>query len=104
MDNLGLLLLSLAALRLAHEEFLCYAHHLVGSVLVEDNHIVDIGTVANELVLLQRCSDEAFLNQSFCLLIFDPVAMGKTHSHNGIVLFDRVNNFKSVRYVTQKYR
>ena len=46
---------------LAHEELIGYAHHLHASVAVEDDDIVDVGAVADELVLLQSGADEALL-------------------------------------------
>ena len=46
---------------LAHEELIGHAHHLHASVAVEDDDIVDVGAVADELVLLQSGADEALL-------------------------------------------
>ncbi len=69
MDNLGLLLLGLAALGLSHKEFLGNAHHLVGAVAVEDNHVINVGTVAHKLVLLQRGAYEALLAVDVELLV-----------------------------------
>ena len=46
---------------LAHENFLGHTHHLVFSVFVEDNDVVEVGAVAHELVFLQRRSDESFV-------------------------------------------
>ena len=46
---------------LADEQFLGNLYNLVLTVFIEDDDIVDIGAVTYELVLLQRCSDEAVL-------------------------------------------
>ena len=61
MDNLRLAALVLRLLRLAHEELILHAHHLIGAVAVEENHVVDIGTVADVFVLLQSGANEALL-------------------------------------------
>ena len=61
VDDFGLPLLRLRTLRLAHEEFVGDAHHLVRAVLVEEDDVVDVGAVLHELVLLQARADEALL-------------------------------------------
>ena len=45
---------------LTHENLLCHLHHLELSVAIEQYHVVDVGAVAHELVLLQARSDESF--------------------------------------------
>ena len=69
MDDLAFALLGLRALRLAHEDLLANADDLVGAVLVEDDDIVDVGAVADELILLQPSADEAFLAVDIELLV-----------------------------------
>ena len=69
MDDLALALLGFRALRLAHEDLLADADDLVGAVLVEDDDIVEVGAVADELVLLQRCADETVLAVDVELLV-----------------------------------
>ena len=46
---------------LADKDFLCHADDFVLAVFVEDDNVVDVGTVADELVLLQAGADEAFV-------------------------------------------
>ena len=43
---------------LAHEYFFCHTDHLVFTIFVEDDDIVDVRTVTDELVLLQTSTDE----------------------------------------------
>ena len=45
----------------AHENLVGHLQHLIFSIAIEDNHIVNIRTVAHKLVLLQPRSDETFL-------------------------------------------
>ena len=45
----------------AHKNLVGHLQHLIFSVTIEDNHIVNIRTVAHKLVLLQPRSNEAFL-------------------------------------------
>ena len=61
MDNLHLALLLLGTFGFTDENLVGHLHHLVRAVLVEDDDIVYVGTVADILVLLQRCADEALL-------------------------------------------
>ena len=44
---------------LTHEDLLCHADHLVFTVLVEDDDVVEVGAVAHELVFLQTCTYKA---------------------------------------------
>ena len=46
---------------LAHEDLLGHANHLVFAVFVEDDDVVDVGTVAHELVFLHARPDESLL-------------------------------------------
>ena len=46
---------------LAHEELVRHTHHLVTSVLVEQDDIVDVRAIRHELVFLQTGADESFL-------------------------------------------
>ena len=43
----------------AHKHLLSHTDNLVFTVFVEDDDVIDIGAVADELVLLQTCADEA---------------------------------------------
>ena len=54
---------------LAYKQLVGDAHHLEFSVAVEDDDVVDVGTVADELVLLQTRADEAFLTVDVEFLI-----------------------------------
>ena len=61
MDYLGFLLLCLRALGLPDKHLLSDADYLVGSVLVEDYHVIDVRAVGDKLILLQAGPDEALL-------------------------------------------
>ena len=80
MDNLGLLLLGLAAFGLAHENLFGHAHHLVGAVAIEEDDIVNVRAVADKLVLLQAGADEAFLAVDVEFL----VGLHHLVGHNGV--------------------
>ena len=54
---------------LAHEYLVGHAHHLIFTVAVEDDYVVDVGTVADKLVLLESRADEAFLAVDIELLV-----------------------------------
>ena len=54
---------------LAHEEFLGHTDDLVLAVLIEDDDIIEIRTVADELVLLQAGADEAVSTVDVELLV-----------------------------------
>ena len=69
VDQLGLLLLGFRSLGLAHEELVGDVYHLIRAVLVEEDNVVDVRTVAYELVLLQRGADEALLAVYVQLLV-----------------------------------
>ena len=69
MYDFGFLLLCLASLSLSHKEFVGYAHHLICAVAVEDDDIIDVGTVAHELVLLQGSAYETLLAVDVELLV-----------------------------------
>ena len=45
----------------AHKNLVGHLQHLIFSVAIENDHIVNIRTVAHKLILLQPRSDEAFL-------------------------------------------
>ena len=44
---------------LAHEYLFCHTNHLVFTILVEDDDIVEVGAVAHKLVLLESCANKA---------------------------------------------
>ena len=69
MHYLGLLALSLGALGVTHEELIGHAGNLVGAVAVEDNHVVEVGAGAHQLVLLERGAYEALLAVDIQLLV-----------------------------------
>ena len=69
MYDLAFALLGLRALRLADKHLFPDANHLVRPVLVEDDDVVDVRTVADELVLLQPRAQEALLAVDVELLI-----------------------------------
>ena len=56
---LRLALLGLRALRFAHKHLVGHTCHLVGSVFIEDDDVVDVRAVAHKLVLLQPRSHES---------------------------------------------
>ena len=58
VHDLGFLLLGLRAFGLTDVHFLRHTRHLVRSVAVEDDHIVDVRAVLHKLVLLQRSTHE----------------------------------------------
>ena len=53
----------------AHKNLVGHLQHLIFSVAIENDHIVNIRTVAHKLVLLQPRSDEAFLTVDVEFLI-----------------------------------
>ena len=59
MDDFGFFLFSLASFRFAHERLVADTDDFISSVAVENNGIVDVGTVRNEFVLFERCADKA---------------------------------------------
>ena len=67
--RLFLAFLSLHALSLADEHLVLHAGHLVGSVAIEDDDIVDGGAVFHEFVLLQSGSHEAVLTVDIELFV-----------------------------------
>ena len=54
---------------LADKQFLGHAHHLVLAVLVEDDDVVNVGTVAYVFILLQTCTDETVCAVDVQLLV-----------------------------------
>ena len=60
MDDFRFSLLGFGTFRLADENFIGHARHLVSSVAIEDNDIVQIGAVLHKLVLLQTRPHKAF--------------------------------------------
>ena len=60
VDDLCLAFFGFRTFGLADEDLFCHAHHLVRSVAVEDDYIVDVRTVFHKFVLLQSGSHEAF--------------------------------------------
>ena len=54
---------------LADKHFLADADDLVFSVFIENDDVVDVGTVANEFVFLQTGTDESFLTVDIELLV-----------------------------------
>ena len=46
---------------LAHKHLLLHTYNLVLTVLVEDNEVVEVGTVADKLIFLQRSADKSIL-------------------------------------------
>ena len=52
-DDIGLFLFSLASFRFAHERLVADTDDFISSVAVENNGIVDVGTVGNEFVLFE---------------------------------------------------
>ena len=69
MDDLCLFLFRLAPLCLTYEKLVGNMNDLIGSVPIENNHIIDIRTIADVLILLQTGSDETFLTIDVELLI-----------------------------------
>ena len=59
MDDFGFFLFRLAPFRFAHERFVADTDDFISSVAVENDGIVEIGTVGNEFVLFERCADKA---------------------------------------------
>ena len=54
---------------LSHEDLVGHLGHLELSVLIEDDDIVEVGTVAHQLILLQSCTHESFLSVDVEFLI-----------------------------------
>ena len=69
---------------LSHEDLVCHADNLILTVAVEDNDIVDVGTVAHKLILLQTCTDESVLSVDIQFL----VGLGHLCCLNGIEVTD----------------
>ena len=59
VNNFSLFLFGFRARGFANEDFFLNARHLVRSVAVEDNHIVDVRTVAHKFILLKARTDKA---------------------------------------------
>ena len=53
----------------ADKDLLGYFHHFVFAVLVEDNDVVDIRTIADEFVLLEARADESFFSVDIEFLV-----------------------------------
>ena len=68
----------------ADEDLLRYADNLVLAVLVEDDDVIDIGTVAYKLVLLQPCADKPFRAVDIEFLI----SFGNLCCHDGFKVLD----------------
>ena len=65
---------------LAYEQLVRNTYDFIFSVFIEDNHIVDIGTVADILVFLQSRTDKSFLAVDIQFL----VGLGHLGCHNRI--------------------
>ena len=76
---------------LSDEQFVGHADNFVFTVFVEDNYIVDVGTVAYILVFLQSGTDETFLTVDIQFF----VGFGHLGSHDGI----EVAYFRAAREV-----
>ena len=57
--NLGFLLLSFGAFCLTNVHLLSHSRHLVSTIAIEDDDVVDVGAILHKLILLQRGSHEA---------------------------------------------
>ena len=60
MDYFHLSLLGLAALCLSYKHFVGHLDYLICAIFVEDDYVINIGTVAHKLVFLERGANEAF--------------------------------------------
>ena len=59
VDNLGLPFLGLGTFRLSNIDLFGHTRHLVGAIAIEDDDVVDVGTVVDKFVLFQGSSHKS---------------------------------------------